>query len=49
MADGDESVSAAPLPEAVLAFFTKCIQTRWSKWDEARAEAVKASRVTVAR
>ena len=46
---GDERVPAAPLTEAVLAFWTRCIQARWSRWDEARAEAVKASRLTVAR
>jgi len=41
--------STALKATAVLAFWTQCIQLRWSGWDQAREEAIKASRMTAAR
>ena len=30
-------------PVTVLSFWTQCIQQRWSRWDDARGQAVRAS------
>lgn len=37
---------SAPSSMAVLAMWTETIQRRWARWDQARAEAMQASRRT---